>query len=148
MFMSLNHLEFFCNHNFVNFNFEGFLLTQMCFSRGTLMDEAMILTCGHSFGSVGLQHVLRMVGCFICLPSCLDASLLGFFFICRPSVFNVIVPFRLKTTKETVNTFLCQLLKLLRTLLDVGECSYASGEGKMHMNIPPRCGWIYVFFEL
>lgn len=88
------------------------------------MDDAMILTCGHSFGSVGLQHVLRMVGCFICLPICLDASLLGIFFIYRPSVFNVIVPFPLKTTKETVNTFSCQLLKLLRMLLDVDGFMY------------------------
>ena len=25
------------------------------------MDDAMILPCGHSFGSGGIQHVLRMV---------------------------------------------------------------------------------------
>ncbi|OAY70452.1 U-box domain-containing protein 62 [Ananas comosus] len=29
--------------------------------RGTLMDDAMILPCGHSFGSSGMQHVYRMV---------------------------------------------------------------------------------------
>lgn len=30
-------------------------------SRGALMDDAMILLCGHSFGADGIQHVLRMV---------------------------------------------------------------------------------------
>ncbi|MQL84764.1 hypothetical protein Taro_017270 [Colocasia esculenta] len=29
---------------------------------GALMDDAMILACGHSYGSGGLQHVTRMVG--------------------------------------------------------------------------------------
>ncbi|PNY02246.1 U-box protein [Trifolium pratense] len=29
---------------------------------GTLMDDAMILPCGHSFGGGGIQHVIRMVG--------------------------------------------------------------------------------------
>lgn len=28
---------------------------------GTLMEEAMILPCGHSFGSDGIQQVIRMV---------------------------------------------------------------------------------------
>ena len=28
---------------------------------GTLMEEAMILPCGHSFGSDGIQQVVRMV---------------------------------------------------------------------------------------
>lgn len=26
------------------------------------MDDAMILFCGHSYGSAGMQHVIRMVG--------------------------------------------------------------------------------------
>lgn len=30
-------------------------------NRGALMDDAMILPCGHSFGSGGIQHVLRVV---------------------------------------------------------------------------------------
>ena len=29
--------------------------------RGVLMDDAMILPCGHSFGGGGIQHVIRMV---------------------------------------------------------------------------------------
>ncbi|RYQ84658.1 hypothetical protein Ahy_B10g104116 isoform A [Arachis hypogaea] len=29
---------------------------------GALMDDAMILPCGHSFGGGGIQHVIRMVG--------------------------------------------------------------------------------------
>ncbi|XP_078446439.1 U-box domain-containing protein 62-like isoform X2 [Wolffia australiana] len=33
---------------------------------GTLMDDAMILLCGHSYGSVGMQHVLRMKHCYKC----------------------------------------------------------------------------------
>ncbi|XXG40000.1 hypothetical protein AAC387_Pa01g0822 [Persea americana] len=41
---------------------------------GTLMDEAMILTCGHSFGSVGLQHVLRMKSCYTCSKSVSEDS--------------------------------------------------------------------------
>ncbi|KAJ8542047.1 hypothetical protein K7X08_016913 [Anisodus acutangulus] len=33
---------------------------------GALMDDAMILPCGHSFGSGGVQHVIRMKACYIC----------------------------------------------------------------------------------
>ncbi|CDP13905.1 unnamed protein product [Coffea canephora] len=33
---------------------------------GALMDDAMILPCGHSFGSGGIQHVLRMKSCYTC----------------------------------------------------------------------------------
>lgn len=33
----------------------------LLFSRGALMDDAMILPCGHSFGSGGMQQVYRMV---------------------------------------------------------------------------------------
>lgn len=36
-------------------------LTSCCHFRGELMDDAMILPCGHSFGSGGVQHVIRMV---------------------------------------------------------------------------------------
>ncbi|KAK1271547.1 U-box domain-containing protein 62 [Acorus gramineus] len=33
---------------------------------GALMDDAVILPCGHSFGSDGIQHVVRMKTCFRC----------------------------------------------------------------------------------
>lgn len=33
---------------------------------GELMNDAMILRCGHSFGSGGVQHVIRMKACYIC----------------------------------------------------------------------------------
>ncbi|XP_076916733.1 U-box domain-containing protein 62-like [Bidens hawaiensis] len=33
---------------------------------GALMDDAMILPCGHSFGSNGMQHVMRMKACYTC----------------------------------------------------------------------------------
>ncbi|KAL1559281.1 U-box domain-containing protein 62-like isoform X2 [Salvia divinorum] len=33
---------------------------------GTLMEEAMILPCGHSFGSDGIQPVIRMKACYTC----------------------------------------------------------------------------------
>ncbi|XWS08360.1 hypothetical protein CRYUN_Cryun41cG0073100 [Craigia yunnanensis] len=33
---------------------------------GALMDDAMILPCGHSFGAGGIQHVLRMKVCYTC----------------------------------------------------------------------------------
>ncbi|XP_017698773.1 U-box domain-containing protein 63 isoform X2 [Phoenix dactylifera] len=33
---------------------------------GALMDDAMILSCGHSFGSSGVQHVYRMKYCCKC----------------------------------------------------------------------------------
>ncbi|ONK62550.1 uncharacterized protein A4U43_C07F5260 [Asparagus officinalis] len=33
---------------------------------GELMDDAMILPCGHSFGSGGMQHVSRMKACCKC----------------------------------------------------------------------------------
>lgn len=29
--------------------------------KGALMDDAMILPCGHSFGGGGIQHVIEMV---------------------------------------------------------------------------------------
>ncbi|KAK4277722.1 hypothetical protein QN277_015674 [Acacia crassicarpa] len=33
---------------------------------GALMDDAMILPCGHSFGGGGIQHVIRMKACSSC----------------------------------------------------------------------------------
>lgn len=33
---------------------------------GALMDDAMILPCGHSFGSGGIQHVMKMKVCYTC----------------------------------------------------------------------------------
>ncbi|WOL20729.1 U-box domain-containing protein 62-like isoform X1 [Canna indica] len=33
---------------------------------GTLMDDAMILPCGHSFGNSGIQHVYKMKACYTC----------------------------------------------------------------------------------
>ncbi|KAL8144484.1 hypothetical protein V2J09_017516 [Rumex salicifolius] len=33
---------------------------------GTLMDDAMILSCGHSFGGGGIQQVVRMKLCYTC----------------------------------------------------------------------------------
>ncbi|KAI7731967.1 hypothetical protein M8C21_008979, partial [Ambrosia artemisiifolia] len=33
---------------------------------GALMDDAMILPCGHSFGSGGMQHVMKMKACYNC----------------------------------------------------------------------------------
>ncbi|KAJ4970784.1 hypothetical protein NE237_003883 [Protea cynaroides] len=39
---------------------------------GSFMDDAMILPCGHSFGSGGMQHVLRMKACYTCSESVLD----------------------------------------------------------------------------
>ncbi|KAM4104093.1 hypothetical protein ACJW30_06G130100 [Castanea mollissima] len=36
---------------------------------GALMDDAMILPCGHSFGSGGIQHVTRMKVCYTCSQS-------------------------------------------------------------------------------
>ncbi|XP_050209510.1 U-box domain-containing protein 62-like [Mercurialis annua] len=36
---------------------------------GTLMDDAMILPCGHSFGAGGIQHVMRMKVCYACSQS-------------------------------------------------------------------------------
>ncbi|ONM10755.1 U-box domain-containing protein 62 [Zea mays] len=34
--------------------------------RGVLMDDALILSCGHSYGSSGMQHVYRMKACGKC----------------------------------------------------------------------------------
>lgn len=42
---------------------------------GVLMDDAMILPCGHSFGSGGMQHVLRMKACCKCSRPVADNSL-------------------------------------------------------------------------
>ncbi|XP_021626214.1 U-box domain-containing protein 62 isoform X2 [Manihot esculenta] len=36
---------------------------------GALMDDAMILPCGHSFGAGGIQHVIRMKSCYTCSQS-------------------------------------------------------------------------------
>ncbi|XAR71860.1 hypothetical protein NMG60_11018300 [Bertholletia excelsa] len=33
---------------------------------GALMDDAVILPCGHSFGGSGIQHVIRMKACYTC----------------------------------------------------------------------------------
>ncbi|KAJ0695119.1 putative U box domain, Zinc finger, RING/FYVE/PHD-type [Helianthus annuus] len=33
---------------------------------GALMDDAMILPCGHSFGSGGMQHVMKIKACHTC----------------------------------------------------------------------------------
>lgn len=33
---------------------------------GSLMDDAMILPCGHSFGGGGMQHVIKMKACYTC----------------------------------------------------------------------------------
>ncbi|CAK9133698.1 unnamed protein product [Ilex paraguariensis] len=33
---------------------------------GTLMDDAMILPCGHSFSGGGIQHVIKMKACYTC----------------------------------------------------------------------------------
>ncbi|XP_020113629.1 U-box domain-containing protein 62-like isoform X1 [Ananas comosus] len=41
---------------------------------GTLMDDAMILPCGHSFGSSGMQHVYRMKACCKCAQSISEDS--------------------------------------------------------------------------
>ncbi|XP_015074436.1 U-box domain-containing protein 62 isoform X1 [Solanum pennellii] len=42
---------------------------------GELMDDAMILPCGHSFGSGGVQHVIRMKVCYICSQAVSEDSL-------------------------------------------------------------------------
>ncbi|KDP21647.1 hypothetical protein JCGZ_03318 [Jatropha curcas] len=36
---------------------------------GALMDDAMILPCGHSFGAGGIQHVIRTKACYTCSQS-------------------------------------------------------------------------------
>ncbi|OVA17286.1 hypothetical protein BVC80_1837g84 [Macleaya cordata] len=41
---------------------------------GTLMDDAMILPCGHSFGSGGMQHVIRMKACYTCSQTVSEES--------------------------------------------------------------------------
>lgn len=33
---------------------------------GTLMDDAMILPCGHSFGGGGIQQIIKMKACYTC----------------------------------------------------------------------------------
>ncbi|KAG9139506.1 hypothetical protein Leryth_024001 [Lithospermum erythrorhizon] len=41
---------------------------------GVLMDDAMILPCGHSFSNGGLEHVLRMKACYTCLHGVTEDS--------------------------------------------------------------------------
>lgn len=41
---------------------------------GALMDDAMILPCGHSFGSGGIQHVYRTKACCTCSQSISEDS--------------------------------------------------------------------------
>ncbi|GMH27035.1 hypothetical protein Nepgr_028878 [Nepenthes gracilis] len=41
---------------------------------GTLMDDAMILPCGHSFGAGGIQQVMRMKACYTCSQSVSEDS--------------------------------------------------------------------------
>ncbi|KAF3433272.1 hypothetical protein FNV43_RR24374 [Rhamnella rubrinervis] len=42
---------------------------------GALMDDAMILPCGHSFGGGGIQHVIRMKACYSCAQSVSEDSI-------------------------------------------------------------------------
>lgn len=42
---------------------------------GALMDDAMILPCGHSFGAGGMQHVIRMKVCYSCSQSISEDSI-------------------------------------------------------------------------
>ncbi|GAV67798.1 U-box domain-containing protein [Cephalotus follicularis] len=42
---------------------------------GALMDDAMILPCGHSFGSAGIQQVIRMKACCTCSHSVSEDSI-------------------------------------------------------------------------
>ncbi|KAK7842579.1 u-box domain-containing protein 62 [Quercus suber] len=42
---------------------------------GALMDDAMILPCGHSFGGGGIQHVTRMKVCYTCSQSVSEDSI-------------------------------------------------------------------------
>lgn len=42
---------------------------------GNLMDDAMILPCGHSFGTAGVQHVIRMKACYTCSRPVLEDSI-------------------------------------------------------------------------
>ncbi|CAL9008342.1 PREDICTED: U-box domain-containing protein 62-like isoform X1 [Prunus mume] len=42
---------------------------------GALMDDAMILPCGHSFGGSGIQHVIRMKACYTCSQSISEDSI-------------------------------------------------------------------------
>uniref|UniRef100_A0A5B7ACY2 U-box domain-containing protein n=1 Tax=Davidia involucrata TaxID=16924 RepID=A0A5B7ACY2_DAVIN len=44
-------------------------------STGALMDDAMILPCGHSFGSVGIQHVIGMKACYTCSQAVSEGSM-------------------------------------------------------------------------
>ncbi|CAA6656956.1 unnamed protein product [Spirodela intermedia] len=41
---------------------------------GALMDDAMILFCGHSYGSAGMQHVIRMAKCDYGYPFSTDLT--------------------------------------------------------------------------
>ncbi|XP_009363881.2 U-box domain-containing protein 62 [Pyrus x bretschneideri] len=42
---------------------------------GSLMDDAVILPCGHSFGGGGIQHVIRMKACYSCSLSISEDSI-------------------------------------------------------------------------
>nr|GEU97779.1 transcription factor RF2b [Tanacetum cinerariifolium] len=42
---------------------------------GALMDDAMILPCGHSFGSSGMEHVMRMKACYTCSHPVSDGAI-------------------------------------------------------------------------
>ncbi|VFQ80485.1 unnamed protein product [Cuscuta campestris] len=42
---------------------------------GALMDDAVILPCGHSFGSGGAQHVVRMKACYNCAQPVSEESI-------------------------------------------------------------------------
>ncbi|KAL8535392.1 hypothetical protein ACS0TY_011150 [Phlomoides rotata] len=42
---------------------------------GTLMEDAMILPCGHSFGSDGIQQIVNMKACYTCSQPVLEDSI-------------------------------------------------------------------------
>ncbi|XP_062214195.1 U-box domain-containing protein 62-like isoform X7 [Phragmites australis] len=77
---------------------------------GVLMDDAMILSCGHSYGSSGMQHIYRMKACGKCGQPITKASI-------RPNLALRLAVQAFKREKESAKA-----LKKRRECLEQDKC--------------------------
>ncbi|KAJ7965149.1 U-box domain-containing protein 62-like [Quillaja saponaria] len=100
---------------------------------GALMDDAMILPCGHSFGGGGIQHVIRMKACCTCSQSISEDSV-------SPNLCSLVCTFRFISratlvpgSKVVMNTSTHQNLKHFELL-----CRHFIVKKSHSFPVPPK----------
>ncbi|CAN1852476.1 U-box domain-containing protein 62 [Linum perenne] len=96
---------------------------------GALMNDAMILLCGHSFGNGGVQHALRMVGSklFFLLFSCWTIqNCLGY------SLVHPVCGLCIRGTYHVLD------------LTEFQKCCYTCSRPVSEESISPNLGWNYL----